>query len=91
MNHDPRKAIRQAMMIARREVTAPNKASIGDQPHMLAYITPYEAELLMRRGGSGRLTEYGVPAFDDGYGGGGGCGDCKFRGFDARCCWWKCW
>ena len=72
MNYDPRKAIRQAMMIARREVTAPNKASIGGQRHMLAYITPYEAELLMRRGGSGRLTEYGVPAFDDGDGGGGG-------------------
>jgi len=72
MNHDPRKAIRQAMMIARREVTAPNKASIGGQRHMLAYITPYEAELLMRRGGSGRLTEYGVPAFDDGDGAGGG-------------------
>ena len=57
MNHDPRKAIRQAMMIARREVTAPNKASIKGQKHILAYITPYEAELLMRRGGSGRLTE----------------------------------
>jgi hypothetical protein len=74
MNHDPRKAIRQAMMIARREVTAPNKASIGGQRHMLAYITPYEAELLMRRGGSGRLTEYGVPAFDDGNGNGPGGG-----------------
>jgi hypothetical protein len=75
MNHDPRKAIRQAMMIARREVTAPNKASIGGQRHILAYITPYEAELLMRRGGSGRLTEYGVPAFDDGPGDGPGGGD----------------
>ena len=74
MNHDPRKAIRQAMMIARREVTAPNKASIGGQRHILAYITPYEAELLMRRGGSGRLTEYGVPAFDDGNGNGPGGG-----------------
>lgn len=72
MNHDPRKAIRQAMMIARRQVTAPNKAAIGGQKHMLAYITPYEAELLMRRGGSGRITEYGVPAFDDGDGNGGG-------------------
>jgi hypothetical protein len=74
MNYDPRKAIRQAMMIARREVTAPNKASIKGQRHILAYITPYEAELLMRRGGSGRLTEYGVPAFDDGDGDGDGPG-----------------
>jgi len=74
MNYDPRKAIRQAMMIARREVTAPNKASIKGQRHILAYITPYEAELLMRRGGSGRLTEYGVPAFDDGDGDGEGGG-----------------
>ncbi len=75
MNYDPRKAIRQAMMIARREVTAPSKASIKGQRHMLAYITPYEAELLMRRGGSGRLTQYGIPAFDDGDGDGPGGGD----------------
>ena len=74
MNYDPRKAIRQAMMIARREVTAPSKASIKGQRHMLAYITPYEAELLMRRGGSGRLTQYGIPAFDDGDGDGDGPG-----------------
>lgn len=75
MNYDPRKAIRQAMMIARQQVTAPNKTAIGGQKHMLAYITPYEAELLMRRGGSGRMTQYGVPAFDDGDGPGGGNSD----------------
>ncbi|NBS71017.1 hypothetical protein EBT31_19235, partial [bacterium] len=72
---DNDKLIRKALITARQQVTAPNKTAIGGQRHMLAYITPYEAELLMRRGGSGRMTQYGVPAFDDGDGGNDGGND----------------
>lgn len=71
MNYDPNKAIRQALMVARRQVTAPNNMTIRGQDHILAYITPREAELLAKRGGSGRITKYGIPAFDDGNGPGG--------------------
>lgn len=53
-------------------VRAPKEANIRGQGHELAYITPEEAELLKARGGSGRMTRYGVPAFDDGGDGGGG-------------------
>ena len=38
--------------------------------HMLAYITPEEAQLLKAMGGSGEKTKSGIPAFPD-YGGGG--------------------
>jgi len=57
------------------EVEAPAKTYIGGQEHKLAYITPEEAALLKARGGSGRMTRYGVPAFDDGNGGNGGDGN----------------
>ena len=33
--------------------------------HMLAYISPEEAEVLKNRGGSGRITETGIPSFED--------------------------
>jgi len=71
MNYDPNKAIRQALMVARRQITAPNNMTIRGQDHILAYITPREADLLAKRGGSGRITKYGIPAFDDGNGPGG--------------------
>jgi hypothetical protein len=32
--------------------------------HMLAYISPEEAEVLKNRGGSGRITEAGIPSFE---------------------------
>jgi hypothetical protein len=32
--------------------------------HMLAYISPEEAEVLKQRGGSGRITEAGIPSFE---------------------------
>jgi hypothetical protein len=56
-------------------VRAPKEATIRGQGHELAYITPEEAALLKARGGSGRMTRYGVPAFDDGNGGNGGDGN----------------
>ena len=33
--------------------------------HMLAYISPEEAEVLKQRGGSGRITEAGIPSFEE--------------------------
>ena len=57
-------------------VRAPKETTISGQEHELAYITPSEAELLKYFGGSGRMTDYGVRAYDDGGGdGGGGNGD----------------
>ena len=32
--------------------------------HMLAYISPEEAEVLKQRGGSGRITDEGIPSFE---------------------------
>jgi hypothetical protein len=32
--------------------------------HMLAYISPEEAEVLKQRGGSGRITNEGIPSFE---------------------------
>jgi hypothetical protein len=33
--------------------------------HMLAYISPEEAEVLKQRGGSGRITDEGIPSFEE--------------------------
>jgi hypothetical protein len=33
--------------------------------HMLAYISPEEAEVLKQRGGSGRITDAGIPSFEE--------------------------
>lgn len=51
----------------------PRRAVIGGQDHLLAYITPEEAELLKSRGGSGEPGPMGIPAFPD-YGDSGGFG-----------------
>jgi hypothetical protein len=49
----------------------PRKTSIRGQDHLLAYITPDEANLLKSRGGSGEPGPMGVPAFiGDNWGGG---------------------
>ena len=56
-------------------VRAPKETTISGQEHELAYITPSEAELLKYFGGSGRMTDYGVRAYDDGPGGEGPGGD----------------
>lgn len=53
------------------EVEAPAEATISGQDHKLAYITDREAALLKARGGSGRMTRYGIRAYDGGDGEGG--------------------
>jgi hypothetical protein len=55
----------------RNMVTAPKKRLVGKQPHLLAYITPAEAALLKKNGGTGEKVN-GIPAFPpdgSGYGG----------------------
>lgn len=44
--------------------TAPAKKVINNQPHQLSYITPREAQILKMLGGSGRMTNEGLPAYD---------------------------
>lgn len=41
----------------------PRRAIIGGQDHLLAYITPAEAQLLMDNGGSGEPGPMGIPSF----------------------------
>lgn len=50
-------------------VRAPKETYISGQEHKLAYITDREAALLKARGGSGRMTEHGVRAYNEGPGG----------------------
>lgn len=47
----------------------PRRVEIRGQDHLLAYITPEEAEMLMANGGSGEAGPMGIPAFDRGGGG----------------------
>ena len=56
-------------------VRAPKETTIAGQDHKLAYITDREAALLKARGGSGRMTEHGVRAYNEGPGGEGPGGD----------------
>jgi len=44
----------------------PRRTEIKGQDHMLAYITPQEAELLKAHGGSGKPGPMGIPSFEDG-------------------------
>jgi len=60
----------------------PRRVEIRGQDHLLAYITPEEAQMLMANGGSGNAGPMGIPAFDmnegqggDGYGGSAGDND----------------
>lgn len=46
----------------------PRKTTIRGQRHLLAYITPGEAELLKAHGGSGELHN-GIPSYPPGFGG----------------------
>ena len=48
----------------------PRRTTIRGQKHLLAYITPEEAQLLMDNGGSGEL-HHGIPSYPD-YGDSGG-------------------
>ena len=49
----------------------PRRVEIRGQDHLLAYITPDEAQLLMDNGGSGEPGPMGIPSFPD-YGDSGG-------------------
>lgn len=49
----------------------PRRVEIRGQDHLLAYITPAEAQLLMDNGGTGEAGPMGIPAFPD-YGDAGG-------------------
>jgi hypothetical protein len=53
----------------------PRRVEIRGQDHLLAYITPEEAQMLMDNGGAGKPGPMGIPAFygeDPGFDGGGG-------------------
>ena len=47
----------------------PRRVDIRGQDHLLAYITPDEAQLLMDNGGTGESGPMGIPAFVRGFGG----------------------
>jgi len=49
----------------------PRRTTIKGQKHLLAYITPAEAQLLMDNGGSGEPGPMGIPAFYGGFEGEG--------------------
>jgi len=65
------------VMKNKRGGAVPRRTQIAGQDHMLSYITPTEAEILMQLGGSGEPGPAGIPAFPDygddtGFGGSGG-------------------
>tara|TARA_R100001440_G_scaffold9280_1_gene17474 strand:+ start:971 stop:2581 length:1611 start_codon:yes stop_codon:yes gene_type:complete len=73
------------VMKNKRGGAVPRRTQIAGQDHMLSYITPTEAEILMQLGGSGEPGPAGIPAFppnekdslgnerpDGGFEGGGG-------------------
>jgi hypothetical protein len=56
---------RRASGSSRDMVTAPKTRLVQKQPHLLAYITPAEAALLKKNGGTGEMVN-GIPAFRKG-------------------------
>jgi hypothetical protein len=56
---------RRASGSSRDMVTAPKTRLVQKQPHLLAYITPAEAALLKKNGGTGKMVN-GIPAFPRG-------------------------
>lgn len=62
----------------------PRRVEIRGQDHLLAYITPAEAQLLMDNGGSGEPGPMGIPSFvkaGAGAGGPAGMGSKSMEGF----------
>ena len=51
------------VMKNKRGGAVPRRTQIAGQDHMLSYITPTEAEILMQLGGSGEPGPAGIPAF----------------------------
>ena len=56
---------RRASGSSRDMVTAPKTRLVQKQQHLLAYITPAEAALLKKNGGTGERVN-GIPAFPRG-------------------------
>ncbi len=52
-------------MAKMNKIMPPRNTTIRGQDHLLAYITPKEAQMLMDKGGSGKAGPMGIPAFDD--------------------------
>jgi hypothetical protein len=47
------------------KIMPPRNTTIRGQDHLLAYITPAEAQMLMDNGGAGKAGPMGIPAFFD--------------------------
>ncbi len=50
-------------MAKMNKIMPPRNTTIRGQDHLLAYITPKEAEMLMANGGAGKPGPMGIPAF----------------------------
>ena len=50
-------------MAKMNKIMPPRNTTIRGQDHLLAYITPEEAEMLMANGGAGKPGPMGIPAF----------------------------
>ena len=56
------------------KIMPPRNTTIRGQDHLLAYITPEEAQLLMANGGTGEAGPMGIPSYPHGGGPGGSGG-----------------
>ena len=45
------------------EATAPKRRTVNGEPHKLVYVNPQEERALFAAGGSGEMTEDGIPAY----------------------------
>lgn len=52
-------------MAKMNKIMPPRNTTIRGQDHLLAYITPEEAQMLMDNGGAGKAGPMGIPAFYD--------------------------
>lgn len=52
-------------MAKMNKIMPPRNTTIRGQDHLLAYITPEEAQMLMANGGAGKAGPMGIPAFYD--------------------------
>ena len=52
-------------MAKMKNVNPPRRTTIRGQDHLLAYITPEEAEVLKARGGTGEAGPMGIPSFPE--------------------------
>jgi len=72
--------VKGTMTFANGGSVPPRNVDIKGQPHMLAYITPQEGNVLQLLGGSGKAGPMGIPSFFDtgeGMGGYGGEGSAE--------------